>query len=527
MGYKKDSLSIISTLRSRHVFVIAWAVALASCLYWNYSFSMRYSSQRDQAYLWGWDNNGYFAWGRSMALDGDIHFENDFDFIAGLDGFGITRKVYADFLENTPRTITGHVPNKYGLGSGLISLPSLYLARLISLIYESVTGIKVSQYAAIYVLAFNWTSIIIGFLGLLLSFRLLRDVYGARLAGLSVLSGATGLSITHYFLYEPSMAHLFGFGVSVFFIAATLHWWRVLMSRGAGQNMMKLLPPAFVMGFLLGISTMIRYPDCVMGLVPPVLAIAGFLRIGREGRMPLLHMSVFSLFPAMIGFVVGFMPQMIAWKTLYGSYLYYSYQGEHLAFWPKNILLVLFGERNSLFLWTPLALISVTGLLLGAARKQALFAAGGVVLVAMLWIYGGWENYWLGSSYGMRGLVDIMFFLFLGLGEIMSRISRIHGSRVLRNTLLSSIILLVMWNLFFLQCYRARIQPHEMPFVYGELFGDWDRLGKRIRRDLGCMGGKKYTIFTIDRDASRTLAPTGVRDRNQDPEMQDGSDDHV
>lgn len=489
----------------RHRLCWFWLGALGLCIQWNDTTLRKANHTHDQGYPYGWDNNGYFAWGRSLALDGDIDFNNDFEFVAHLRGFGGTQRDYARYMAGHPRTPTGLTPNKYGIGLGLLALPLLLTARLAAALHTARTGLAVSPFATIYPLAFIVSSILVGFMGIAVSFRLLARFYGRRYALGGVLAGLLGLTIGFYVWLDPTMAHGAGFGLTTLFVAVALRWKAALERVLESGRVREILLPSALMGLLLGVACMVRYTNATFGLVPAVLALAVLARSRKHAEFPWparrwLTLALASLGVATLAALVGFLPQMVAWKVLYGSPFTYSYQGEKLEFWPRHAWSILVGPRNSLFLWTPLAILAVGGLLLAAVRGKELALAGLTVWLATLWIYGGWECYWLGAGFGMRGFTECSFFFFLGLAELFQRTGRAWPERLPCGRLLRGFaLLLVLWNLYFILCFQSRIQIPAQPFAGRQLLENWPQCAAYAGNNARLMAGvgvHKYRLFT-------------------------------
>ncbi len=285
------------------------------------------------------------------------------------------------------------------------------------------------------------------------------------------------------------MAHGAGFALISFFLLAAMQWDRKLagdwVGTGDNGNTRGLLVSAALMGLLLGVACMVRSTNIIFAIVPIVLVVTRWTRTDKGQRVEEIKPARLCSLVALGGALIGFVRQMIAWKILYGSYLTYTYQGETLHALPRYAGQVLFGLRNSLFVWTPLALVAVGGLVLAARRGQALAIAGLVVLLGTLWIYGSWETYWLGHGFGMRGFVECSPFFFLGLASVWRRFGTGQRRRFIGRLGRGAIVLLVLWNLYFVMCYRADIQPHGEPFAGLELLTQWDRWWEQLLNETG------------------------------------------
>jgi hypothetical protein len=253
------------------------------------------------------------------------------------------------------------------------------------------------------------------------------------------------------------------------------------------------------MGATLGFCCVIRYTSVAFATVPVVFGIQVLRETAPGRRKAAIGCLLLSLAGAVCGSLVGFLPQLLAWKAVYGSWAVYSYRGEELSWLPRNAHLVLFGSRNGLFTWTPVALAAVAGLILLARRGHALAQGGLASLVALTWIYGGWHCYWLGDSFGMRGFVDASVFLILGLAEVIAWAWRSRFTRVAAPATGILLVVAVAWNICFATCYRADIQPHGAAFAGAGLFSqpkEWAKQFKKDWRPIRRVRGGVFPLFT-------------------------------
>jgi hypothetical protein len=434
---------------------------------------------RGSAWVGGWDNNFYLMWGRSIAVDGDVDFRNDIEYLANRVGLGPTPGLFAEFPDTAQPTEAGLLPNKYAMGTGVLALPMLKLAQLAN----SFAG-NADPFSSLYFLAFVFSSILLACAGLWAAFRILIPVYGGNVATISVLSSVLGLSLGYYILVEPGMAHAAGFGCVTLFVWSALGWLSRIRSYAVSGQSNGLYASAFVMGLLLGISALVRFPSAVFAVVPLSMAVAAWLKDGRRNAGAWFKGGTGSLFVAAFGALLGFAPQLFAWQQMYGSMLVYSYGDKTFTLLPWHWATVLFGPVNGLFLWTPLALLAVIGLVLGARHGKLLCIGGLVALAANLWVYGSWAVPSLANSYGMRGFVEFSLFFMVGLAELMTWSKRVRP-RIVRAGVAATLIALVGWNMYFVVCYRADIQPHGKPFAGMELFRHGERWVEQLLTDTG------------------------------------------
>jgi hypothetical protein len=119
--------------------------------------------------------------------------------------------------------------------------------------------------------------------------------------------------------------------------------------------------------------------------------------------------------PFLVGVVIGFLPQIIAWQALYGNPLAFPYLGRGEGFSFPHILGVLFTPQNGLFLWTPVTLLGLIGLF----WFRKLYA---IIFLGQLLIVSSWSTWWQGASYSGRMFVGMLPLLAFGIAKILSRI---------------------------------------------------------------------------------------------------------
>ena len=304
------------------------------------------------------------------------------------------------------------------MGSGLLSVPVLFLVRQFVNIAEYWSGEHYSQFSPIYALFYLFNQITLGFIGLLISYFIILRYYDRYTATLAVIGGTLSLSLWYYLKRQPGMAHAAGFCVSTVFIYFALLWHDSIRREPASQFRSRSLILSFVMGVALAVATLVRYPNAVLFLIPVVFGI--FELYNSRARSSLWRLILWSATIAAMGFFIGLIPQLLAWKSLFGGYLVYSYEGEKFYSYPRNAFAVMFGVRNSLFLSTPAALLGFIGLVLFTIKRSLpLGVACLLVFFATVWVYGSWEHFGLGNSYGQRGFVDTTFFILLGLAHFI------------------------------------------------------------------------------------------------------------
>ena len=285
----------------------------------------------------------YYAWLRSVAVDHDINFRNDY----------------------------GHAGNIYSVGPAILWSPGfLWIHSLIrgdgtSFPYQITVGLMSVGYAIV---------------GLLLLLRLVKN-------RLVVFAIAFATNLFFYGSLDTVNSH------ALSFFAATLFLSFVFQKRKSW----------FLIGFSLGLMSSIRSQDFLY-----VLLLFPGMRI--------LHF--------VLGFFAAFLPQLAAWQLLYGRFWISPYldRGYGFDFLHPKILEVLFSPNNGLFLWTPITLLGIIGLVL-AKRFILLF-----LFAAQLYLIASWTTWWQGASYSGRMFISVLPVVAVGLTHLFTRLKRLHWS---------------------------------------------------------------------------------------------------
>lgn len=129
------------------------------------------------------------------------------------------------------------------------------------------------------------------------------------------------------------------------------------------------------------------------------------------------------------GFVLFFLPQLIAWYSLYGSLANpYIAGGETFDLLRPHILGTLFNPQNGLFLWTPVTAIGIYGLLTGPKNYRVLL----LIFAVQLYFIASWSTWWQGASVSGRMFVSALPLIAVGLSDV---IKRVYSHTLLRSIL--------------------------------------------------------------------------------------------
>ena len=410
------------------------------------------------------DGVGYYAFARAPLIEHNLDFSHDYQAAnpsfreARLDENG---RPLAFF-----RTRTGHLDNHFTVGPAILWSPFLLLAHAGVLIARAFgSAVPADGFSAPYRIAMAFATGLYGFIGLLLSFRLARHYVEERWALLSTIAIWWASSLPVYMYFNPSWSHAH----SAFAVALFLFYWhKTRSSRAVGQWRQWL-----VLGLCAGLMMNVYYPNTLILAVLLVEAVPQYLAALRSRergghsvtQLLLRHFLFFAVIFASL------VPTLIARQIVSGSPFDTGYISLKDWLWRSPVFLsVLFSSNHGLFVWTPLLLLSIIGLVVFAFRRPA---AGRPLLVAALCFYFFIACYpdWAGiSSFGNRFFVSLTSLFVIGLAVFLSAISGFFRSRRVA-TATASIVLayFILWNFGLMFQWGSHLIPARGPVSLSEM----------------------------------------------------------
>ncbi len=361
-------------------------------LFFVYQFS--WSKSDWQNGVLSTDGRGYYAYLPSIILFQDLSYEKNKLAIEEQLGYEMSHHCILED-ENGKRF------NKTFPGVSLMQLPLF----LVSIVVAWLAGFSINGYSEPFLIGIQlsaWWAAIFGFYALRKSMKLI-----GLSEKLSLLVAVLTLFATNVFYYAtavPSMGHIYSFMLLSWFLYASIR----LVQHNRIKNWV-------FWGALLGIIALVRPTNIVVVVIFPFIwqwcspsqKIVASIWANRKhiAYAMLTFMMVVSLLP-------------ILWKIQTGNWLVWSYTGEGFYWLSPQPFKVLFSFRNGLFIWTPLALLSLVGFWYGwknAPNKFSLLWLAGYFLIN-LYIISAWWTHYYGGGFGHRVYVDHQFFTALLFG---------------------------------------------------------------------------------------------------------------
>lgn len=423
----------------------------------------RIPKPRVHAALVASDGVGYYSFLRSIIIDHDLDFTNEYAHY----------RVPTSFYGLTP---TGRAANKYAIGPALLWSPFFLLAHACAYVAAALGfDLVPNGYGYLYEGAISVGSVLYGSLGFVLAFSCARRLWSQASALLAVSTLWFASNSIYYMIFEPSMAHMGAlFSVSLL-LSIWFHWFR--------QDVDTSIRPVLLLGAASGLVLLVRLQDAPFLLLPYGWSIGKAVSAWRAGALSRAGQWLRRIVLALAIAVLCFVPQLLVWRLLYGGWRSpQSVEHDPTFYWlaPK-IGAVLFSTFHGLFAWHPVFLLACGGLLVIALRDRMLAVALIALVAVEVYLVAAWWSWWQGASFGGRMFLSAMWLWVFGLTALFDWLRR--RPPLLRAAIVAGAFL-IFWNALVLLQYRLLLVPREAPLTWEQMTWDRVRLATTLLRQL-------------------------------------------
>lgn len=378
----------------------------------------------------------YYVYLRSAVLDGDLNFQNDYEIYQSFNTEDPVKK--QEMLSR--KTPTGMPANLFSVGPAVLWSPLFMLTHGLL----SVLGRAGEGYAFEYQAPIMFLSIVYGFIGIVLMYRVTAGMFSKFAAFVSLLGIWLATNVVYYMGVSPSASHVLSLFASALFVYI---WWRGRNGRTKWGWL--------VWGLSAGLMALVRWQDILIAL----LALLEWLKTAGDARRTTKQFYVPALVNGALfatGLVLAFLPQLYAWQVLYGTPLT-APQGEGFFQWlHPEMLNVWFSTKHGLFSWSPILLPAVIGFVPLFRKNRLLGTAAILIFVAESYINSIVNDWWGGEAFGARRFISLMPFFALGLAALLDALLNTTRPRVRvsQTTVLGILVVLIVWNNLFVLQYN-------------------------------------------------------------------------
>jgi hypothetical protein len=386
------------------------------------------------------DGRWYYIWARSILLDHDIDFSNDYC-------------VVRDPAEPLPpesevQTPAGRVVDKYPVGMAILEVPGLTIGHLVAryVVHASSDGVSMP-----YQIAVSWSLVIFYFVSFLFLYRAMLSLGVSRMWTFGFcMTALVGTNLIHYVAKEMTMVHAAGVAVFNLLLFLVAKWVDASKRIRAVHGLL--------LGCLLGLLFLIRNTNVL--LVP---ALAGVVWVRRRFMLS-------EVIPMLGGAAAVASLQPVSLWFLWGRLRFSTYFNESFTSGLSGVLNTLTSARHGLLVYTPWYGVLIILVICGAIsvpRLRYVCGAAIVSFVLMAIANGTWWCWWFGYGFGNRAFVEILPALSLAAALTVSwqNTSR-RTTAALAFVMLAAVALnLYLWAGYLLQAY-----PYDGSHTIGQAY---------------------------------------------------------
>jgi hypothetical protein len=366
----------------------------------------------------------YYAYLRSLAFDRDVNFMNDYRML------GLGDKTYL-----FQPTKTGHAESAWTIGPAIVWSPFFAVGHVAATrMHASGRDVSTDGTSFPYRQAVCVASLFYGLLGCWFAYRLTQLFFPARLAAPAVALTIAGSFMVWYLVKEPSMTH----ASSMAAVAGFIWFWAATAER-------RTLRSWVLLGLLAGFMALIRWQNLLFALLPGIDALRLLVRASRAGDKSGQREAIAGSAAFLAGAVIGFLPQMLAWKAMYGSFIARSPVGPQIRWTDPHLTDILWSARNGLFSTAPILYLGAIGLIGFAFARPAVGMPVLASVAVMIYFNACIQDWWGSAGFGGRRFDGVIPVFCVGLAAFIdysAAVVRRHAAAAV-TALLAAI---AVWN---------------------------------------------------------------------------------
>ncbi|MFA6005635.1 MAG: hypothetical protein WC775_04090 [Patescibacteria group bacterium] len=364
------------------------------------------------------DGNGYWSYTHSLYFQHNLDLKPIY---AHLKNFTINERPVPRLFWGVQPTKTGALPNHWLIGTSLLWLPGMVVLGILT----HMMSITFSPYHLLWEIVPGISGVLMGVVGLYFIEKTISRLWNNGVAvKVAFILFATS-NLIYYVAIEPALSHSAIFCINSVFVYT---WVRLNP---------KYRRTWLIWGLLVGLSAIIR----ITGILIAVLPLYTFLRqVAAPEKHTRRHVALFFLY--ILGIFISLTPQLIVQQVIYGSVFsqpyarFYVTQQGVSAWWLPQAL---FSAERGLFVWNPVYLIALWGLIRWS--KTNVWGRLSLTYLLLLLVAVGFWGGVLSAGFGNRFFIEALPIFALGLAHTISRISTknlylLYGSLFIWNMLL-------------------------------------------------------------------------------------------
>lgn len=230
--------------------------------------------------------------------------------------------------------------------------------------------------------------------GLLILQNLLKKYISDFTIAITILMIGLGTNLFYYSTREAGMSHIYSF----FTINLLMYLTNKFFKKPTGII-------SFLLGMTISLIFLIRPTNVFVFLIIPFWGITSFKELKDRFIFFFKSYKYTLLFISGVVFLIS--PQLFYWKIYSDQWFFNGYKdGAHFFFNNPQVINSLFSFRKGWFLYTPVMILSIPGLVILYVKYRRYFWTTFLIMVLSIYLNSSWWLWWFGGSFGNRAYVD-------------------------------------------------------------------------------------------------------------------------
>ncbi|MBL7691350.1 MAG: hypothetical protein JNM41_07140 [Flavipsychrobacter sp.] len=327
-----------------------------------------------------------------------------------------------------PQKSTGYKVNKYAVGVSIFELPFFALAHTYCLISKEYPS---DGYSTPYRVSIVFAYLFWVLFGMFALRAFLLKYFNDNITAITLLLLLFGTNLYFYTVFFIGMSHPISFSLFCFL----LYFTNRAYSRYKSIYVV-------IIGLILGLILIVRPTNIIVAIIPIFWPYRSF-----NEKVDIFKKKSRAIAIALICFCATAFIQFSYLKYTSGNWFHFSYQEEYFNFKSPMIYDGLFSYRKGWFIYTPLALISIWGLILMMVKKDFRYNIYFLYIIINIYIVFSWHAWSYGGGFGCRPLVESMAIMSIPIAYFINKVM-LYKKRILNIIIIFFFSFFVILNLF-------------------------------------------------------------------------------
>jgi hypothetical protein len=348
------------------------------------------------------------------------------------------------------------ISTKYSCGLAFPLAPFFITVHYIAKIF----GIpRDDGFAPIFHHMVNVAAVIYLVLGLFFLFRFLRHYFSEPASYLGIFFLFAGTNLFYYAIADTLMAHVYNFFLVALYLFSLKKYlenparYRYFIIACMALALVMLIRPTSLLLIVLFFLLDVRSLDELK---------ARLAMMFRAKHLPVLVLIL----------IIGYIPQLLYNHYVSGQFIRYLYDDSFANLFAPRLLEVWFSTMNGLFIYTPLMILFIAGMIMMVRQKATNAWISIILFLVYSYVFASWTCWYFGCAFGQRSFIDLFPVFAIPFTFLIE--NSIPGKRWLRTGLIAFLLLLFSW-------YNISLSHAHEECFFGSTW-DWNRYGQLLNK---------------------------------------------